>query len=198
MQPAVVTVTEIGVPNDTTLVHRARGGDLAAFDAIAANRLPGAYRLAAAILGSEAEAADATQEALVAAWRELPRLRDLARFDAWFRRILVNECRMAIRRRGRAREVSLDAASDPWASGLAGAAADMSSRAAFDSAEAVRLLDGAFERLEPEDRVLVVLHHLEGRPLAEIAEIVHRPVGTVKWRLHEARAVLLRALETVQ
>jgi DNA-directed RNA polymerase specialized sigma24 family protein len=43
-----------------------------------------------------------------------------------------------------------------------------------------------------------VLHHLEDRPLAEIAEIVHRPVGTVKWRLHEARAVLLRALETVE
>ena len=72
MQPVSVTVTEIGVPSHTTLVHRARGGDLAAFDAIAASRLPGAYRLAAAILGNEGEAADATQEALVAAWRGLP------------------------------------------------------------------------------------------------------------------------------
>ena len=83
---------------------------------------------------------------------------------------------MTIRRRGRAREVSLDANADPW----------------------VRLLDDAFEQLETEDRVLIVLHDLEGRPLAEIAEIVDRPVGTVKWRLREARTVLHRALETVQ
>jgi RNA polymerase sigma-70 factor (ECF subfamily) len=145
MQPAVVTVTEIGVPGDTTLVHRARGGDLAAFDAIASSRLPDAYRLAAAILGNEGEAADATQEALVAAWRELPQLRDPDRFDAWFRRILVNECRMTIRRRGRAREVSPDAENGA----LAGGSADTRSRAIFDSFEAVRLLDGAFEWLEP-------------------------------------------------
>jgi RNA polymerase sigma-70 factor (ECF subfamily) len=194
MQPVLVTVTEVGVPRDTTLVNRARDGDMAAFDVIAANRLPGAYRLAAAILGNDAEAADATQNALVAAWRELPRLRDPGRFDAWFRRILVNECRMAIRRRGRVREVSLDARADPGV----GDVADTSSQRLFDTFEAVRLLDGAFERLEAEDRVLVVLHYLEDRPLAEIAEIVHMPVGTVKWRLHEARGVMLRALETVE
>ena len=45
---------------------------------------------------------------------------------------------------------------------------------------------------------MVVLHHLEGRPLAEIAGIVHVPVGTVKWRLHEARKTLReRALEAI-
>ncbi len=194
MQPVLVTVTEVGVPSDTTLVDRARDGDMAAFDVIARNRIPGAFRLAAAILGNETEAADAIQDALVAAWRELPRLRDPGRFDAWFRRILVNECRMAIRRRGRVREVSLDAHADPWVGDLV----DTRSRALFDTAEAVSVLDAAFERLDAEDRALVVLHYLEDRPLAEIASIVHMPVGTVKWRLHEARAVMLRALETVE
>jgi RNA polymerase sigma-70 factor (ECF subfamily) len=193
MQPVAVVVTEIGVPSDTALVNRARRGDLVAFDVIASHRLPGAYRLAAAILGNDAEAADATQDALVAAWRELPKLRDPDRFDAWFRRILVNECRMAIRRRGRAREVPLDAIVD-----RADAVPGASSPSLLDTVEAVRLLDEAFEHLEPGDRVLVVLHHLEDRPLAEIAEIVHMPVGTVKWRLHEARAAMLRALETVE
>ena len=59
------------------------------------------------------------------------------------------------------------------------------------------LLEGAFERLEPDDRAMVVLHHLEGRPLAEIAALLHMPVGTVKWRLHQARGVLQHALEAV-
>jgi DNA-directed RNA polymerase specialized sigma24 family protein len=44
---------------------------------------------------------------------------------------------------------------------------------------------------------MVVLNHLEGRPLAEIAASLHMPVGTVKWRLHEARQALQRSLEVV-
>ena len=64
--------------------------------------------------------------------------------------------------------------------------------------EVLDLLEGAFERLEPDDRAMVVLHHLEGRPLAEIAALLHMPVGTVKWRLHQARGVLQHALEAVE
>ena len=60
------------------------------------------------------------------------------------------------------------------------------------------LLEGAFERLEPDDRAMVVLHHLEGRPLAEIAALLHMPVGTVKWRLHQARGKLQHALGAVE
>ncbi len=45
---------------------------------------------------------------------------------------------------------------------------------------------------------MVVMHHLEGRPLAEIAALLHMPVGTVKWRLHQARGVLQHALEAVE
>jgi RNA polymerase sigma-70 factor (ECF subfamily) len=58
-------------------------------------------------------------------------------------------------------------------------------------------LEAAFEQLDPEDRAMVVLHHLEDRPLAEIAASLHMPVGTVKWRLHEARQALQRSLEVV-
>ncbi|MFL5650682.1 MAG: sigma factor-like helix-turn-helix DNA-binding protein, partial [Chloroflexota bacterium] len=65
----------------------------------------------------------------------------------------------------------------------------------FDLVETLDLLDDAFESLDADGRTLIVLHHLEDRPLDEIAAIVEMPVGTVKWRLHEARKVLHGVLE---
>jgi RNA polymerase sigma-70 factor (ECF subfamily) len=194
MEPATIRVTDVIRLDDQGLIRRARGGDAEAFDAIAARRIPDAYRLASAILGSEAAAADATQNALLAAWRELPRLRDVDAFDAWFHRILVNECRMQVRHQSRLREVELADA----APAMTGSRAARAATSSFELVEVLDLLEGAFERLEPDDRAMVVLHHLEGRPLAEIASLLHMPVGTVKWRLHQARGVLQHALEAVE
>ena len=189
MQPATVQVTEIVQVNDTRNVRAARAGDVRAFEVIVSEKLPGAFRLASAILGNEAEAADATQNALVAAWRELPRLRDCAAFDAWFHRILVNECRMQVRRRSRLSEV-------PFEAGVRDGR-DGGGPSTLTKVEIMDQLEAAFEQLDPEDRAMVVLHHLEDRPLAEIAVSLHMPVGTVKWRLHEARQALQRSLEVV-
>jgi RNA polymerase sigma-70 factor (ECF subfamily) len=188
-QPAAVDGSEILVSR-RQLVAAARTGDREAFGQLMLATTPASYRLASAILGSD-DAADATQNALVAAWRELPRLRDPERFDPWFRRILVNECRMQLRRHGQSREVPLP--DDPEGLGrLVGASRPL------PQVEAVDLMERAFERLDPDDRVLIVLHHLDDRPLNEIAEVVHMPLGTVKWRLHEARRALLQALEAME
>src|SRR3954469_18032693 len=194
MEPVMVAVTEVVRLDDPNLLRRARNGEVAAFDTIAATRIPDAFRIASAILGSEAAAADATQNALLAAWSELPRLRELDRFDAWCHRILVNECRMQVRRQARLREVEL---ADTHPDG-AGSRPQGGVRSSLELVQLLDLLEGAFEQLAPDDRTLVVLHHLEGRPLAEIAAILHMPVGTVKWRLHEARGVLQQALEAVE
>ncbi len=194
MEPVTMRVTDVIRLDDQGLVRRARDGDAEAFDAVAARRMPDAYRLASAILGSQAAAADATQNALLAAWRELPRLRDIASFDGWFHRILVNECRMQVRHQSRLREVEL-AEAGPDA---AAAHPEAKNASTFELVEVLDLLEGAFEQLEPDDRAMVVLHHLEGRPLTEIAALLHMPVGTVKWRLHQARGVMQHALEAVE
>ena len=193
MQPVTVKVTEVVAPNDARNLRAARAGDPAAFEAIVATRIAGAFRLAAAILGRDADPADAVQNALVAAWRELPKLRELDRFDAWFHRILVNECRMQVRRTSRSREVFAgDAVNSSWDQ-----LDDLAQATTLDRIEVLDLLEGAFQALDPDDRAMVVMHHLQDRPLAEIAEAMHMPVGTVKWRLHEARQALQRALEAV-
>jgi RNA polymerase sigma-70 factor, ECF subfamily len=171
--------------SEPTLIERARLGDTRAFEALIAPRLDGLYRSAWAILGNEADARDATQDACVSAWKHLARLRDLDSFDAWLGRILVNSCRMSLRKRGRVREIAIPEGFDP--AGPATAGADT-----FDETEAVAR---AFERLDVDARALLVLHHLQHEPLSRIAASLGIPVGTVKWRLHAARRALERALE---
>lgn len=140
-----------------------------------------------AILGDAADASDALQDALTAIWSNLPALRDADRFGAWADRILVNSCRLVLRRRARARvrQISLDVVDAGRLAAAAGPDGGVADRDAFTR---------AFERLDTDGRAILTLHHLDGRPLAEIAEILGIPVGTVKSRLHTARRSLERAL----
>jgi len=174
---------ETVAPTDDVLVARAARGDVAAFAALVDARLPGMLRLARSILRNEADARDATQEAFVAAWQQLPRLREEARFNAWLHTVLANQCRDALRRRGRVREIDLDSADirvpDP-------------APGALDRAAVL----AAFDRLAIADRQILALHHLEDRPLEHVALSLGIPVGTAKSRLHAARKALIRALET--
>ena len=182
---------ESGAPSamDGDLLARARGGDLAAFEAIAVERLPGLYRLAHAILGGDAEAAEATCNTLVGAWHELPHLDDPARLDDWLDRILVSECRMDLERASRADVPPVPVV--PTRPDESAATPDELDREAI-----IRLLDGAFESLDAVDRAVLVLHDLDGRSPAAIGEALHMPPGTVKWRLHEAHLALRASLET--
>ena len=112
-RPVAERVAEPSTAADlgTSLVRLAQRGDADAFDALSRARIEPAYRLAFGILRSEEDARDAIQEAFVAAWRQLPALRDPARFDAWLGRIVVNACQMALRHRRvvRVREIVVTA-----------------------------------------------------------------------------------------
>jgi RNA polymerase sigma-70 factor (ECF subfamily) len=185
MEPLAMTGRAAVRLDRRDIVRRAARGDLAAFELLVADSTDRAVGLARAILGNEADARDAAQDAYVSAWRELPRLRDPDRFDAWLRRIVLNACRERLRLRRRVREISLDL--DPVERRQAGPA--MSDVIADSD-----LLARAFDRLDAAKRSILVLHYLEHEPVASIAAAMNIPVGTVKWRLSEARAALARAL----
>ena len=172
---------------DPGLIQRAQAGDVESFTALIISRLGPMTRTAMAILGHEADARDAVAETIAAVWRELPRLRDVEAFEAWSQRILVHECRRTLRRRGRARvrELGIEAATDVAMGPASGLPDGVARRQA---------LERAFERLDADDRGLLVLHHLDGRSLADIAAVLDIPVGTAKSRLHHARAALEQAL----
>lgn len=174
---------------ERALVERARSGDCAAFDDLVRDRIDAVYRTSLAILGDSTDAADATQETFVSAWRARDSLRDPDRFEAWLGRINLNACRAQLRRRRRTRirEVALPEPID-------GSEPASGERALADRTADADLFDRAFARLSIDDRSLLVLHHLRERPVAEIAECLGVPVGTVKARLFRARAALESAL----
>jgi RNA polymerase sigma-70 factor (ECF subfamily) len=175
---------------DRALVERARA-DRDAFEVLVHRHADAAYRTAYAIMRNEADARDAAQDAFVQAWRQLGSLRDAGRFEAWFGRILVNTCRNALRSRRRRllREIPVDPVP----------AADAEHRdpapLLSDRSADVDRVQRAFLRLNPDERLLLALHHGESRPVEEVAALTGAPIGTVKWRLFAARRSLARALE---
>ncbi len=165
------------------LVEAARDGDHEAFEVLAAAAGDRLFAIARLILRDRDGAQDAVQEALVHAWRELPRLRDPDRFGAWLHRLVVNACADQGRHQRRwsaeIRMIRTEPATDDGARSLA------------DRDE----LERGFRRLKPEQRAVVVLHHYLGLPLPEVAETLGIPVGTAKSRLHYAMEALRAALE---
>ena len=178
------------VRDETSLVARAQAGDRAAFEILVAPRIGRLLRLTGSILANEADASDAVQEACLRAWRELPRLRDADRFEAWLWQIAVNACRTALRsrRRSQVREIAIDEM--PLGFDLR-----QSGRAFDDQLSQTDLVGRAFRRLDPDKRAILVLHHIDDRSVNDIAELYAIPTGTVKWRLHSARKAFQRALE---
>ena len=168
----------------TALVERARAGDEEAFASLA--RAAGDRLLAIAyrILRDLGLAEDAVQQTLVLAWRELPTLRDVDRFDAWLRRLLVNACYREAKR-GR-----------QWAANVRVLPLDQPDRADdYGSVVARDQLERGFRRLPPEQRAVFVFHHYLGLTLQEVAAELGVPLGTVKSRLHYATNSLRAALE---
>ena len=166
------------------LVERAMRGDEEAFASLAAQSADGCYALAYRILRDPHRAQDAAQRAMLGAWRDLPTLRDPARFDAWLHRLVVNACYVELRseRRWVAR-VRLTPADSPPEPDIAWAIA------ARDE------LDVAFRRLTSDQRAVVVLHHYLGYAPSEIAETLGIPPGTARSRLHHAHRAMRAALE---
>jgi RNA polymerase sigma-70 factor (ECF subfamily) len=159
-------------------------GDHDAFAALVGGASTRMFQLACLILRDPARAEDATQEAFVRAWRELPRLRDADRFDAWLRRLVVNACYDEGRRVRRRAEVTLLGRPD---------------RSVTDSSTALAQTDRierAFRRLPLDQRSVLVLQHYFDQSHAEIAEALGLPLGTVKSRVRYGVAAMRAALES--
>ena len=168
------------------IVVEAQAGRAEAFEVLVERHGPDIYRMAAAIVGPD-EARDVAQETFIAAWRELPRLRDPDRFESWLRRILVNRSRNALRSRGRRPSVSL---SEP------GPAHDLAGPVDFrDAADARQALDGAFAALSADQRTVIALHYGAELSISEAAASMGVAAGTAKSRLHAALRRLRTAVE---
>jgi len=167
------------------LAIRAREGDHNAFNALAAASIGRLYGIAALILRDRDRAEDATQEALVNAWRDIRGLRQPDSIDAWLNRLVVRACyrqRSSDRRRSVA-ELHVVPEAEP-------------SLGSHELSIAQRdQIDRGYARLDLDQRAVLVLHHHVGLPLAEVAEILGIPVGTAKSRLFRGLAAMRAALD---
>jgi len=169
---------------DSELVERAQRGDKGAFALVAGAIADRFLAVARRILRDQDLAEDATQQALLAIWQNLPRLRDPGRFEAWSYRLLVHACYAEGRKERR------------WMPNLrllpveeAVASDDLSS--VIDREQ----LERGFRRMSIDHRAVLVLYHYLDLPLDEIARILEIPVGTAHSRLHHAMRGLRAALE---
>ena len=165
------------------LVRLARDGDPDAYDILMTGLIDHLYRIARLILRDFDSAEDAVQEALVRCWRDLPRLREPDRFDAWLNRILLNAVTDEARNRRRSRANVTLLRLEPIQADSAGAVADRDE------------LARVFDRLSIEHRTIVVLHHYLGLTVDEAATTIGIPTGTAKSRLHYATEALRAALD---
>jgi RNA polymerase sigma-70 factor (ECF subfamily) len=165
------------------LIDRARNGDRDAFGALAATSIDRLYAVAVRIVHDRDRAEDAVQSTLLKAWRDLPSLRDPARFDAWLHRLLIRACYDEARRQRAYVSNIRIVSTEPSEADSAGRFADRDQ------------LERAFHRLPVEQRAVIVLHHYEGLPLTEVAEALGIHVGTARSRLHYALRTLRGAVE---
>ena len=169
---------------DTELIGRAQHGDEEAFASLAVAAGDRLHAVAFRILRDTDLAEDASQQALLTIWRDLPQLRDPARFDAWSYRLLVRACYAeAGRTRRWAPNLRLLPADEPMAMDELGSVVDRDQ------------LERGFRRLSIDHRTVVVLHHYLDMPLDGIAETLGISPGTAASRLHYAMRGLRAALD---
>ncbi len=135
------------------------------------------YRIAQAMLWREADSVDAVQEAVFRGWLKKDSLSDDDRLEPWLVRILVNECRDALRRRKREPAELVEAITED-------------DRLCEDLQ--LRL---AMKQLPEKYRLPLVLHHMEGYRVSEVAQMLRLPGKLVASRLHQARKALRSLLD---
>lgn len=171
---------------DPQLIGRAKRGDKEAFTTLVLHFGDRLYSIAYRILRDSGRAEDAVQQVFLTAWRELRRLRDDDRLEAWLYRLLVNACYAEVRHTRR------------WQPGLR-LITEVDTGPTTDDAQlsvAVRdELERAFRRLSGEQRAVLVMHHYLGFSGAEIGEVLGLSPGTVRSKLHYARQEMRAAIE---
>ena len=182
--------------DEAQLIEAAQRGNLDAFNELVLTYQHRLFNLAYRIMGDSASAADATQEALIAAFKKIDSFRG-GSFSSWVLRIVANRCYDELRRRKRrpARGLDdfgeMDEDANPVLINGGESPGEYTERQ-----ELVRLLQSAINGLPADHRIVLILSDVEGMSYAEIADTVGVPLGTIKSRLSRARATLRDELQT--
>jgi len=182
--------------DETALIGAAQRGELEAFNSLVLHYQALAYNVALRLMGEEAGAADATQEAFLSAYRSIRRFRG-GSFRAWLLRIVTNACYDELRRRKRRPAISLESLTDnpEGESSPEPASSTEGPEAVTQRSELGRAIRDCLMALEPDFRTVAVLVDVQGFDYHEVSASIGKPLGTVKSRLARARAKLRDCLK---
>ncbi|MCZ6676981.1 MAG: sigma-70 family RNA polymerase sigma factor, partial [Candidatus Poribacteria bacterium] len=177
-------------PLDVDLVKGAQNGDHRAFEKLFLSYQKRVYNLAYRMTGNDADAADLTQETFLRAYQSIARIKNAEAFSTWLFRIAVNLCKN--HRKAKHASLGCDSLDQFIDENRAVDLPTMSEspETAFEKDERDGQIQQALNALSDAHRTVVVLHHLEGVSLADIAKMLNCRVGTVKSRLARARLEL--------
>lgn len=182
--------------NDEQLVQAAQSGDLDAFNRLVVSYQALAFNVAYRLLGNDKAAEDVTQDAFISAYRNLHRYRG-GSFKAWLLRIVTNGCYDELRRWQRRPQTELEpdgedgnGAEPAWMADPGESPEELAERVELNAA-----IQRCLSQLETEFRAAVVLVDVQGMDYAEAADVMKRPLGTVKSRLARARTRLQHCLQ---
>jgi len=175
--------------DEPALVAAAQAGDRRALDRLLREHQPAIHAVCRRITGNDTDALDATQEALIAVVRGLPRFDGRSKFSTWVYRIATNSCLDELRRRRRRPLVGL-----PEHEGTTVEVRDQRGSAVDDRVADRLAVDRALATLPEEFRAAVVLRDICELDYAEIAEVLQIPAGTVRSRIARGRAQLVDQL----
>lgn len=170
--------------DDTTLARLAAVGDRDALDVLLNRHVDRVHGICRRVLGNADDALDASQEALIAIARAIPRFDGRSAFTTWMYRVATNAALDELRRRGR-RPTPTETLAEPVA------AASSGPEAAGERID----IDAALARIPEDFRVVVVLRDLCDLDYAQIAEVLEIPPGTVRSRIARGRAALADELD---
>jgi RNA polymerase sigma-70 factor (ECF subfamily) len=180
---------------DGPLLAAAKTGDRAALESLVCRYYDRCYGVCRRLLGSEQDALDATQEAMIAITRGLAGFDGRSALSTWVYRIATNTALDELRRRGRRPLLERAPVWDDHASPFDDIVADPFTDEVGESATARLSLDCALEQLSDEHRAAVVLRDMLDLEYAEIADVLGVPIGTVRSRIARGRLALAQALE---
>ncbi|MDX1690571.1 MAG: sigma-70 family RNA polymerase sigma factor [Acidimicrobiia bacterium] len=170
---------------DVALIERYLAGDVEAFNELMAAHEDRVFSICLRILRDREAALDATQETFVSVFRKADRFAGRSAFSTWLYRVAVNTCYDLARKQKRRRTDQLPEHRDPPDESVA------------DDLSAVEMreeITEALAALPAEFRAAVVLSDVEGLALADVAEALGVPVGTVKSRVFRGRRILSEVL----
>ena len=185
--------------DDHFLVTRTQSGDVAAFEALVRRYERWVFTLALRMLGDRGEAEDMAQEVFLKAYRGLPRFKGNSRFSTWLYAIASHHCLNHLQTRRRRPAASTRGADGVGGEGLPAAERlpDEAPRAdeLLEREELARIVQTELTFLSEEHRLILILRDIQGLAYHEIAETLGVELGTVRSRLHRARAAMRERLE---